>query len=542
MLQDIAQAQWAIVGCLSNCNKIVFHHKTRSGSFPSVSISPSFSMLFCILAFWSTGALGALTQKPQQAGLNFTEVLSLPTFTSQVLPLTPDRCASFTGVGKECTATMTATNISYADCGAPFTICRCSDAEISLGVSIDTLGRVPIGLRRYFETIMVMAGGSLGAHAYTFPVSGEAHFFGNCLVNTWIHEATHAADGALGITADDVGGAWAQAVASDTCVPDAYAQTNIVEDLAQMSVLKIYLLLNNNQMPAGFSAACMSNQLAVLDGLALYDSSTMFGNTCAFDPPAQHNVAAAGATSSEASSSQMTSTPDSPSATSSAEQLVLPSYKYQVLDSIPDLCAAYTGPDKECTATMVATNVTYDDCGAPYTVCRCSDAQVSILDAMDTLGKVPIGLRRYFGTIMVMSGPVGAYTFPLSGEAHFFGDCGVNTWIHEVRRSIFSYDVGGAWAQAVAADTCVPDAYAQNNIVEDFAQVSVLKIYLLLNNNQMPTGFEAACMSNQLAVVNGLTLYDNSTMFGNTCAFDPPAEYVEVFLASTLFIDAVIQA
>ncbi|KAJ7584061.1 hypothetical protein C8J56DRAFT_952527 [Mycena floridula] len=267
----------------------------------------------------SIGAFAALTQTAQESGLKFDfPQLVTPGLEYQNLLAVPTACASYTGAGKECPGTMDAINITFEDCGSPWTVCRCSTADISGEETIDFLGRVPIGLRRYMGTVMVMPGGTAGAHAYTFPTSGEVHFFGNCSQRTWIHEATHAADGSLGITADSVGGAWAQALAKDTCVPDTYAQSNAVEDLAQMSVVKIYMLLNNGQLPPGFEAACMTNQLAVLDGLALYDSGTMLGKTCAFEPAAHHDLAPS-LFSTNSSSGSSPSTPSTNSGSPTSE-------------------------------------------------------------------------------------------------------------------------------------------------------------------------------------------------------------------------------
>ncbi|KAJ7167665.1 hypothetical protein C8R46DRAFT_898687 [Mycena filopes] len=227
-------------------------------------------------------ALATLSQTAQLPGLTFNLSTPRPADTVRALPTVPAACAKYTGAGTECPTTMSAVNVSYDDCGSAWTICRCASANITLDASVDFLAHVPVGLRRYVGTVMVMPDTS--AHAYTFPTSGEIHFFGICSQRTWIHESTHAADGALGITQGGVNStAWAQAVGKDTCVPDTYAQTNLVEDLAQMSVVEVYRLLNN-ALPPGLSAGCMSHQLAYLATLPLYNVSTLFGNTCAFEP------------------------------------------------------------------------------------------------------------------------------------------------------------------------------------------------------------------------------------------------------------------
>ncbi|KAK0451134.1 uncharacterized protein EV420DRAFT_1703946 [Desarmillaria tabescens] len=229
----------------------------------------------------------------QQSGLTF-DIPNLPRPQSTTVSLTsiPSACTQYTGSGKECAASMDAVNITFADCGSPYTVCRCSNANITLDDATNALARVPVDLRRHVGTVMVMPGSS--AHAYTYMNSGEIHFFGVCSQRTWIHESTHAASGALGINAASGNGSWEEAVSKDTCVPDNYAKTDLAEDLAQMSVVKVYSLLSNNTLPPGFTTDCMSNQWAFLDALPLYNPNTLFGDSCSFEPDndkAQHNIA-----------------------------------------------------------------------------------------------------------------------------------------------------------------------------------------------------------------------------------------------------------
>ncbi|KAJ7044828.1 hypothetical protein C8F04DRAFT_597764 [Mycena alexandri] len=240
----------------------------------------SFLLRLLLLPSTLLPVLASLIQTPQLPGLLFNLSTPRPADIVQSLPTVPDNCAKYTGAAKECPTTMSAVDVTYDDCGSPWTICRCASANITLDASVDFLAHVPVGLRRYVGTVMVMPDTS--AHAYT--LNSDIHFFGICSQRTWIHESTHAADGALGITRGGINGTpWAQAVGNDTCVPDTYAATNLVEDLAQMSVVEVYRLLNNT-LPPGLSADCMSHQLAYLATLPLYNASTLFGDTCAFEP------------------------------------------------------------------------------------------------------------------------------------------------------------------------------------------------------------------------------------------------------------------
>ncbi|KAK0454262.1 uncharacterized protein EV420DRAFT_1695809, partial [Desarmillaria tabescens] len=271
----------------------------------------AFLVLSLVIGFSSTSSAvyqRALNLTAQEPSLTFN-ISNLPRPQSTAVSLTsiPSACAEVTGIGKNCTTSMDVVNVTFADCGSPYTICRCSNANITLDDAMNALARVPVGLRRHVGTAIVMP--DSGAHAYTNMSSGEIHFFGVCDQRVWIHESTHAASGALGINDASGSGSWEEAVSKDTCVPDNYAKTNLAEDLAQMSVLKVYSLLSNNTLPPGFTTDCMSNQWAFLDGLPLYNPNTLFGGSCSFEPDnaeALHNIAPPITSTVSVSSSSLT--------------------------------------------------------------------------------------------------------------------------------------------------------------------------------------------------------------------------------------------
>ncbi|KAJ7112832.1 hypothetical protein C8R43DRAFT_1157281, partial [Mycena crocata] len=180
------------------------------------------------------------------------------------------------------------------------------------------------------------------------------------------------------------------------------------------------------------------------------------------------------------------------------------------VSALPFNCAKNS--PAECATTLTATAVTYEDCGDPFIICRCDNATMTMDTAVDRLGRLPVGLRRFLGTIFLFGGDTRAYTLT-SGDMHFFGDCAMDTWIHE------SPNISGsaAWAKTIADDSCVPDTYATRNQVEDFAQMSVIKIYALLHSGHLPPGFQTECMSHQLNFMAALPIYNATSLFGNTC-------------------------
>lgn len=196
----------------------------------------------------------------------------------------------------------------------------------------------------------------------------------------------------------------------------------------------------------------------------------------------------------------------------------------KTLNAIPGVCSVNVGAGAkaECQATMTATQITFDDCGDSWTVCRCSDAEMDMSTIVERFSRVPVGLRRYVNTVFVMSDTTPhAYTLT-TGDIHFFNDCQMETWIHESAHT-FDYASGSPisgteeWLDAIGNDTCGPDNYSLTNRVEDFAQVTVLKVYELAHDGNLPDGFSADCMQNQLEFMDQLPIYDADTLLGGTC-------------------------
>ncbi|KAK0472017.1 hypothetical protein IW261DRAFT_1343946 [Armillaria novae-zelandiae] len=193
------------------------------------------------------------------------------------LEVLPENCGAYNvPSGSECAEGMTATNVTFDDCGDPWTVCRCSNANMTMDTVVDRLGRVPVGLRRYVATIVVL--GDTSTHAYTL-TNGDIHLFGDSAIETWLHESMHSFDFASGISVSN-SSQWLESIGNDSCAPDDYSLTNAVEDFAQVGVMKFYSLAHYGELPSGWEPGCMRNQLAYMDALPLFNRTTLFGNTC----------------------------------------------------------------------------------------------------------------------------------------------------------------------------------------------------------------------------------------------------------------------
>ncbi|KAB8345843.1 hypothetical protein FH972_022898 [Carpinus fangiana] len=163
---------------------------------------------------------------------------------------------------------------------------------------------------------------------------------------------------------------------------------------------------------------------------------------------------------------------------------------------IPADCKDRAQAEGHDPADMEVTYVTYTDCADPWVFCRHKDSVPSLVDLQDMFGRVPVGMRDYVKHVMSFPGGQGAYNY--GGDIVFFDTAGLtfDVWLHE---SAHSLDLQGAitgdsattysstdnWVNNYNQDPNVADNYAQSNMVENFAQETVVAIY----DKAVPGGF-----------------------------------------------------
>lgn len=93
--------------------------------------------------------------------------------------------------------------------------------------------------------------------------------------------------------------------------------------------------------------------------------------------------------------------------------------------SIPSKCLEHA-QDQGCDVNALeAREVTYDDCGQTWTLCRCGDANMSLDQMQDRFGTIPVGIRSYVGAALATQAD-GCSAANYNGEfIRFHGDCGV---------------------------------------------------------------------------------------------------------------------
>lgn len=138
--------------------------------------------------------------------------------------------------------------------------------------------QVPLFLRQYVKSVSSVY--STIGNAYT--EAAHIVIFGDSpygSIDLMVHESFHAQDQGFSGTHG-----YLEAIGSDLCVPDDYAQTNNVECYAQDMVVFLYKLWRPYAPPLP-STDCMANQLKALNtsqapGLQKYIKNT--GALCSF--------------------------------------------------------------------------------------------------------------------------------------------------------------------------------------------------------------------------------------------------------------------
>lgn len=134
-------------------------------------------------------------------------------------------------------------------CSAPWIICYHKNSNGSLDDLIDRFGRLPVHTRQYVRHVVSLP--AAGGSAYND--GGNVAFFGTTLsnINVHVHESAHSLD-LLGAYKDKPLSSstnWINNYNQDSAVPDPYAQTNQIENVAQNTVVDTY----QRNVPGGFS-------------------------------------------------------------------------------------------------------------------------------------------------------------------------------------------------------------------------------------------------------------------------------------------------
>ncbi|KAL8842394.1 MAG: hypothetical protein Q9170_000522 [Blastenia crenularia] len=142
-------------------------------------------------------------------------------------------------------------NVHYDDCSTAWVLCRHKSSPDPLINMIDLFGRLPVKTRSYVRHMIALPDPN-GGHAYNS--NGNIALFNrvNGDLTVFVHESGHSLD-LLGAYTDKPLSSstnWINNYNQDADVPDPYAQTNQVENVAQNTVVDSF----NLNVPGGFSS------------------------------------------------------------------------------------------------------------------------------------------------------------------------------------------------------------------------------------------------------------------------------------------------
>ncbi|KKK21929.1 hypothetical protein AOCH_000188 [Aspergillus ochraceoroseus] len=139
-------------------------------------------------------------------------------------------------------------DVFYGDCGDAWSFCRHKSSSDSIDTIIDTFGRVPVRMRSWVRHVLTIPGDN-----WAFNSNGNIAFSGTTSQNldVALHETGHSLDllGAYGETLSS-SQTWLDNYNQDPNVPDEYARSNQVENVAQNTVVGIY----DKVVPGGFGS------------------------------------------------------------------------------------------------------------------------------------------------------------------------------------------------------------------------------------------------------------------------------------------------
>ncbi|KFX88618.1 hypothetical protein V490_07516 [Pseudogymnoascus sp. VKM F-3557] len=395
--------------------------------------------------------------------------------------------------------TFSAWNVTYADCAtASWIVGYCSRGVQSKEDIFKMLGSLPVYIRSSISDLIYHSGDrSTRNNLHSVSYSGTRA--GVDPVD--LFSKTISAD----IKKNDPAG-WKDAVNKDTCVADNDSSGDVSKGDFNTAASRAAVVIAYEAIIGPFPVAtsCMSNQIAYIKSHA----------SDAFDKA----VGCSKKVESIRERHQSVLFPD-PLSLSALEELPLPAVAATAVTKwdtgiFPEWCwnmasalrsgqtIASCAPDK-----IEVYNVTYSDCPQyPWTLCRCSDAQISTDNLVKQFGQNPPGIRSYARHVFALDGTEADGSIKKHGGSNDdqFGVWGPSTqtvFLHENYHSVDqNFHTNADFLAAPLQDTCVPDTYSKSSPAELFAQLGVVYTYDK-TKALAARGFDATCMSHQLTVM-----------------------------------------
>jgi len=208
---------------------------------------------------------GKLDKPPNQDNLNYLEdglMKNLPstesTYSTIAGGLIPQDCANMASDNKFDPSDITAYQVTYHDCPSdPWILCQHHESNTTLDSLIDLFGRLPVQTRQFVRHVISLP--ATGAHAYNS--DGNIAMFDITTLTVFVHESGHSLDLLGAYNHSSYAGDWETDTLSssanwlynynqDSEVPDPYAQSNQIENVAQNTVVASF----NVNVPGGVAS------------------------------------------------------------------------------------------------------------------------------------------------------------------------------------------------------------------------------------------------------------------------------------------------
>ncbi|KAJ4155824.1 hypothetical protein LMH87_001051 [Akanthomyces muscarius] len=175
----------------------------------------------------------------------------------------------------------------YDDCAEPWLLCHNRNAPVSPDTIARQFSKVPIGMRQWVRLLIDVPAGSTSAYN-----AGGTIYINNAngrMISVLVHETAHSTNMG-GFPGDNFQSLW-DGYQQDQGVPDNYAKSNMIENLAQVTVVSVF----DENVPGGIQAVDpnwwkMQNQLRAMQKYGRLGGSTTTLHVPGQDKACVHHV------------------------------------------------------------------------------------------------------------------------------------------------------------------------------------------------------------------------------------------------------------
>ncbi|KAL8756286.1 MAG: hypothetical protein Q9184_004548 [Pyrenodesmia sp. 2 TL-2023] len=162
----------------------------------------------------------------------------------------PKDCKDIVTGAKLNPADITTYNVNYDDCNTAWVLCYHKDNPTPFQNVVETFGRVPVGARQFVRHVVALPDTS----GHAFNANGNLAMFDidADILTVYLHETAHSLDlqGAYDGGQLSSSKKWWDEYSQDPNIPDPYAGSDSIENVAQNTVIAAY----DTVVPGGYAA------------------------------------------------------------------------------------------------------------------------------------------------------------------------------------------------------------------------------------------------------------------------------------------------